>query len=132
MRLQEQIKNDLKSAMKEKNRVKKETIRVIVGEFARMVEKTLSDGRVIRILKKLIKSEKELLKRQGVDADSDFIQIIKGYLPAMATEKEVAAWIRENIDFNRYDNKMQAMREIMAYFDDTVDGNMVKQILTET
>ena len=131
MRLQEQIKNDLKTAMKEKDTAKKDAIRVILGEFARMETKTLSDGEVIRILKKLIKSEKEVLARQQADADSDFIKIIEDYLPAMATENEVADWIRGNIDFSRYKNKMQAMREIMGHFGDTADGNMVKQILKE-
>ena len=53
---------------------------------------------------------------------------LRTHLMAMATEKEAGAWIRENIDFSRYDNKMQ---DIMIYFGDTVDGNMVKQVLTE-
>ena len=131
MRLQEQFKNDLRTAMKEKDTAKKETIRVILGEFARMEEKILPDGQVIRILKKLIKSEKEVLERQGANTDSDFIKIIQHYLPAMATEKEVGTWIRENIDFSRYKNKMQAMREIMVHFGDTADGNMVKRILKD-
>lgn len=104
---------------------------MILGEFARMEEKILPDGQVIRILKKLIKSEKEVLERQGANIDYDFIKIIQDYLPAMATEKEVGTWIRENIDFSRYKNKMQAMREIMVHFGDTADGNMVKQILKD-
>ena len=65
MTLQEQIKKDLPQAMKEKDIAKKDTLRVILGEMGRADTKELTDKAVIRILKKLIKSEKELLEKKG-------------------------------------------------------------------
>ncbi len=48
-----------------------------------MEEKVISNGQVIRILKTLIEFD-----------------------------KEVATWTNENIDFNRYKNKLQTLKKI--------------------
>lgn len=128
MTLQEQLKKDLVMAMKAKDEVRKNTIRVIMGEFGRAETKDLSDDEVIRILKKLVKNEREVLEQSG-EADSEYIRIIEGYLPKMASETEITDWIRENIDFSTFKNRMQAMRPIMAHFGGTADGETVKRIL---
>jgi len=54
---------------------------------------------------------------------------LTGYLPQMAGEAEIAAWINENIDFSQYNSKMQAMGPIMKHFGANADGNTVKEIL---
>jgi len=132
MTLQEQIKKDLTLAMKAKDEIKKDTLRVVIGEFGRLDSKTISDEDVIRVLKKLISSEKETLEKQGKgSSNSPYIDIIEGYLPQMASEPEIRAWILENVDFSRYKNKMQAMKTIMAHFGSAADGNAVKKILQE-
>ena len=129
MTLQEKIKKDLVPAMKDKDVVRKDTLRVILGEFGRAETKELSDKEVIRILKKLVKSEKELLKKKGDNTESEFIRIIEAYLPKTASAEEITTWISANIDFSEFKNKMQAMRPIMQHFGDTADGEAVKQIL---
>ena len=129
MNLQKQIKSDLTVAMKTKDEEKKDTLRVVLGEFGRLDKKELSDDEVVKILKKLIKSEKEMLEKKGDATDSSFISIIENYLPKMATEAEIANWIEQNIDFSEFKNKMQAMGLIMKHFGATADGNAVKKIL---
>lgn len=129
MNLQAQIKKDLSAAIKEKNENKKNTLRVILGEFGRLDKKELPDDEVVKILKKLIKSEREVLEQKGEAADSAFIEIIEHYLPKMATETEIMAWIQQNIDFSQFKNKMQAMGLIMKHFGPRADGNSVKEIL---
>lgn len=131
MTLQEKMKKDLTKAMKDKDAVRKDALRVILGEFSRADSKELSDNEVIKILKKLLKSEKEVIEKKGEPSDSEFIRIVEAYLPQMATEEEIRTWISENIDFSQFKNKMQAMRPIMQHFGDTVDGDAVKQILQE-
>jgi uncharacterized protein len=128
MTLQAQLKKDLVAAMKAKDEARKNAIRVIMGEFGRAETKDLSDDEVIRILKKLVKNEREVLEQSG-KADSEYIRIIEGYLPKMASEAEITDWIRDNIDFSTYKNRMQAMRPIMAHFGGTADGETVKRIL---
>ena len=129
MNIQKQIKQDLSAAIKAKDNQRKDTLRVIMGEFGRLDKKELSNDEAVKILKKLIKSEKELLDRKGDETDSEFIRIIETYLPKMASEKEIIRWIEQNIDFSEFKNKMQAMGIIMKHFGATADGNEVKRIL---
>jgi len=129
MNLQKQIKSNLTAAMKAKDEEKKDTLRVILGEFGRLDKKELSDDEVVKILKKLMKSEKEVLEKKGDETDSRFIKIIENYLPKMATEADITKWIEQNIDFSEFKNKMQAMGLIMKHFGVTADGNAVKKIL---
>jgi uncharacterized protein YqeY len=124
-----QIKKDLAAAMKAKDDAKKNAIRVIVGEFGRQDKKELSDDEVLKVLKKLIKSEKEMLQQSGRGNDSEFLRIVEGYLPQMVSDLEIADWIRDHIDFSQYKNKMQAMGPIMNHFGAAADGSRVKQIL---
>ena len=129
MNIQKQIKQDLSAAIKAKDSQRKDTLRVIMGEFGRRDKKELSNDEAVKILKKLMKSEKELLEKKGDETDSEFIRIIETYLPKMASEKEIIRWIEENIDFSEFKNKMQAMGIIMKHFGASADGNEVKKIL---
>ena len=129
MGLQVQIKKDLMSAMKAKNEPKKNTLRVIMGEFGRLEKKELNDDEVILVLKKLIKSEMETLEKAGQNTPSDFIKIIESYLPKQVSDEEIRQWITDNVDLSQYQNKMQAMSTIMKHFGASADGNTVKKIL---
>jgi uncharacterized protein YqeY len=123
------MKKDLTTAIKAKDEKKKDALRVIMGEFGRLDKKELSNDEIVKILKKLMKSEKEVLEHKGEAADSEFIKVIENYLPKMATEEEITAWIHQNIDFSQFKNKMQAMGLIMKHFGTTADGNFVKKII---
>ena len=129
MTIQEKIKHDLTIAIKAKDDETKNALRVAMGEFGRSDKKELSDDDVIKTLKKLIKSEKELLQQKGETDNSPFIDVLSGYLPQMAGEVEITAWIKENIDFSQYKSRMQAMGPIMKHFGANADGNTVKEIL---
>ena len=128
MTSQEQIKKDLIDAIKAKNAERKETLRVVLGEFDRQENKELTDDEVVGVLRRLAKSERETLEMKG-ETDSGFIRIIEEYLPKMATDEEIAAFIQENVEFSEFRNKMQAMGPIMKHFGKTADGNAVKRVL---
>ncbi|MEN8139907.1 MAG: GatB/YqeY domain-containing protein [Thermodesulfobacteriota bacterium] len=128
MSLQEKIKEDLKESMKAKTAERTSAIRIIMGEFARQSKKELDDQEVQAIIRKLIKSERETLATSAAE-DSEYIAILEAYLPQMASEEEISAWIAANVDFAQFKNKMQAMKPIMAHFGGRADGNMVKTIL---
>jgi uncharacterized protein YqeY len=129
MTLQERIREDLKAAMKTQDTAKKEALRVVIGEFGRLPTKELSDGEVLQVIKKLIKSEKEVLQRKGEETSSAYLAILEAYLPVMATESEIAAWIRSHIDLTAYRNKMQAMGDIMGHFGSRAEGGTVRKVL---
>ncbi len=129
MRLQEKIKADMIAAMKAKDEEKRNILRVIIGEFGRQPQKEISDPEAVKIVKKLVKSEKEVIEHGGGPGSGRFIEVAESYLPSMAGEAEIKAWIDANIDFSQFKNKMQAMRPIMQHFGADADGNLVKQIL---
>lgn len=128
MSLQETIRSELKGAMKAKDTARTGVIRILIGEFQRQPEKELADDKVIGIIKKLIKSERELIAAGG-EGDEEYIAILEGYLPKQASEDDIRNWITENIDFSSFGNKMQAMKPIMAHFGSSADGNTVKKVL---
>ena len=128
MTFQEKIHLDLKASMKAKNAARTSALRVILGEFGRQDKKELSDSEVIAIIRKLVKSEQEMLSKTKADG-SDYLTVLEEYLPKEPSEEEIRQWITANIDFSALNNKMQAMRPIMAHFAGSVDGNTVKRIL---
>ena len=128
MGLQEEIKKDLKEAMQSRDEARISAIRIILGEFARQAKKDLSDQEVQGVIRKLVKSESEMLGLSGAES-SDYLEILEGYLPKQATEAEIREWINNNIDLTEFGNKMQAMKPIMANFAGSADGNLVKRIL---
>ena len=128
MTSQERIKKDLVEAIRAKDSVRKEALRVVLGEFDRQEKKALTDDEVAGVLRKLVKSERETLELKG-EPDSGFLRALEEYLPKMATEEEIIAFIRANIDFSEFKNTMQAMGPIMKHFGETADGHTVKKIL---
>lgn len=128
MTSQEKIKKDLMDAVKAKDVERREALRVVLGEFDRQDTKELTDEEVVGVLKRLAKSERETLEIKG-ETDSGFLRIIGEYLPTTATDEEIAAFIRENIDFSSFKNKMQAMGPIMKHFGERADGHAVKRVL---
>ncbi len=128
MGLQKNIQAELQVTIKAKDTARTGAVRILIGEFQRLPEKELSDEQVVGIIKKLIKSERELLAASG-EKNSEFITIMEGYLPKQVEEEEIRRWITDNVDFSSFKNKMQAMRPIMAHFGSSTDGNVVKNIL---
>ena len=128
MSMQERFQDELQVAIKAKDSDRTGAIRILIGEFQRQREKKLSDDQVTGIIRKLIKSEKELLAAAGKDS-SGFLAVMESYLPRQADEEEIRTWIEENIDFDSFDNRMQAMRPVMNHFSGRADGNVVKKIL---
>jgi uncharacterized protein YqeY len=130
MSLQTQFKDELKVAIKAKDTARMGAIRIIIGELQRLPTKESSDEQVVAVIKKLIKSEKELLAAAG-QTSSEYLAILEDYLPKQATAAEIRAYIQENIDLKSFKTPMQAMRPIMAHFGAAADGNMVKSVLAE-
>lgn len=78
--------------------------------------------------KELISLQKKKIEEMGNNLTSIKIKIAQSYLPEEASKEEIVKWIKENINFNDYKNKMQSIKPIMEYFK-SVNGNTIKQII---
>jgi uncharacterized protein YqeY len=142
--LLEKLREDLKKSMRNKDPQVRDTIRLIMGEFPKLTvpitlesgKKTtrvkkaeeITDDEVVGIVQGLVKSERIVLEAKREES-SEYLAILQHYLPKMATEQDIVAWIDQNIDFSEYKNKMQAMGAIMKHFGKRADGKMVNEIL---
>lgn len=80
MKLKEQISEDLKSAMKNKDSVKLNILRVLKGEIERNEQTAtkrveLSDGDILKLVKKMIEGIKE------TKGSEDEINTLEIYMP---------------------------------------------------
>ena len=144
--LLDKLRTDLKHAMLAKDVEARSAIRQIMAEFPKLtVPITLESGKkttrlktneeitnddIVGIIQGLAKSERIVLEAKNEES-SKYLDILEFYLPKMATRQEIIAWIKENVDFSEYKNKMQAMGTIMKHFGKQADGKMVNEILQQ-
>jgi uncharacterized protein YqeY len=124
----------------------KNTVRQIMSEFFKLTVPVVLEGGkkstrpkkpeeitnddIIGIIQGLVKSEHIMLAAKK-ESTSEYLRILETYLPRQASREEIIAWIKANIDFGQYSNRMQAMGAIMKYFGKTADGKLVNQILKD-
>jgi uncharacterized protein YqeY len=144
--LHDKVRSDLKTAMREKNQGGRDTLRQIMAEFPKLTmpltlesgkkstrlkkPEEISDDDVIGIIRGLAKSEQTVLEATG-KTTSEYLDILQLYLPKMISQDEIVSWIKDNIDFSQFKNKMQAMGPVMKHFGKLADGKIVNQILKE-
>ena len=144
--LHDKLRADLKKAMLEKNGQVRDTLRLIMAEFPKLtVPLTLESGKkstrlkkpeeitdddVIGIIRGLVKSEQTVLEATG-KKNSGYLDVLQSYLPKMVGQDEIVSWIKDNIDFSQFKNRMQAMGPVMKHFGKRADGKLVNQLLKE-
>ena len=108
--MREKITQDLKDAMKAGARAKVDALRLINAALkdrdieARGAGKTLSEGDILALLQKMIKSRQESLeiyekagRAELAKKERGEIEVISAYLPQQLTEGEVAEAVRAAI-----------------------------------
>lgn len=124
------LKKGLIQEMKNKDTKKRDHFRSIIAEFERQLKKEFSEDEVSKIIKSMIKLEKEKMDALG-ETTSEFLTFLETFMPEQVSEDDIKNWIDLNIDFGQYKNKMQAMGPIMKYFGNTADGNAVRNVLSK-
>ncbi|PID83430.1 hypothetical protein CSB11_01410 [Candidatus Campbellbacteria bacterium] len=103
MNLKEQIKEDLKTAFKEKNELKKNTLKSILAAFTNelvAIGKTprdeLEDEQMLSVIKRLQKQRKDSIEKFGqagrddlVESETQELEIIQKYLPEAMSQEEI-------------------------------------------
>ena len=106
MTLFDQISEDIKAAMKARDKVRLETLRNIKKVFleaktAPGANDTLEDEAALKIIAKLAKQGKETAvtytqagRQDLADAELAQVAVIEGYLPKQLTEEEITAIVK--------------------------------------
>jgi len=129
MTLQERLQRDLQRSIQLRAE-HVSILKLIVGELQRLPDKILTDEQVIATLKKLVKSERENLDREGKQT-STYMDTLLSYLPQAASEEEVKAWILANVPTAvlASNQKFTWIKNVLAHFGSRTDGAVVKKIL---
>ena len=108
MSLKEQLFNDLKTAMKEKDTLKKEVIQIVRAGVLQ-IEKdnkidNLDDDSVLSVISKEIKKINDVMpdfEKEGrqdlIDEANKKIELLKAYLPEQLSEAEIEEIVAETI-----------------------------------
>ena len=136
MTIQEQIKNDIKNALRNKDKVTLSNLKFILGEFSRLkgvkdgktyIGSNLSDDISCKVLKAIMLNEEKLAKITKTKV-SPLYYLAKSYLPKEMSKQEILDYIN-TIDFSKLNNKMQVIGIIKKEFGVKVDANMVRDIV---
>jgi uncharacterized protein len=108
MSLREQITNDIKTAMKEKNMEKLNALRMVQSAFKNreieMRPNPMPEEECIGVLKKLVKQRKESIEQFGqagrqdlVDNETKELKLLETYLPAAMSREQIEKIVADAI-----------------------------------
>lgn len=123
MALKDQLMNDLKEAMKDKDVIRKNTVQMVrsaVLQFEKDNKTELDDNGVIEVIAKELKKRKDVLPEYEKSCRDDLIEglnkeieTLLGYLPAQLSKEELMEIVKEAIAETGA-TSMKDMGKIMA------------------
>lgn len=123
MSLKEQLAQDLKASMKDKDAIRKnavQSVRAAVLQVEKDSKVTLDDDGVIGVIAKEVKKRKDVLPDYEKSGRDDLIaelkreiEVLTGYLPSQLTQEELDGIVKEAID-RLGATSMKDMGKIMA------------------
>ena len=135
MNLKEQILNDIKEAMKQKDDFKRDTLRTLNAAFKQVeVDERieLSDERILKIIASEIKKRKDAIELYSKGGREDLAQkeqkeiaLFESYLPQQLSDEELQAALKEmiaNLGVSSLKDQGLVMKEAKAKFGARVDG----------
>ena len=141
MGLEDQIRNDMKEALKSGQKERLSTIRTALAQIKdERIKKrdNLNEEDVITVLMRAVKSRKDSIDmyRKGgrqdlVDKETAEMEIIQSYLPEQMSEDEVKKIIAEIVDSSGATDMKdigKIMGPAMAKLKGKADGKLVQQI----
>ncbi|WP_420599239.1 GatB/YqeY domain-containing protein [Neptuniibacter sp.] len=138
--LKQQITNEMKAAMRAKEKTRLGTIRMILAELKRIeVDERieLDDTRVLAVLDKMSKQRRdsisqfeEAARMDLADAERQELEVIKTFLPQPLTEEEIADLIKQAAEKSGAQS-MQDMGKIMGILKPQVQGRADMGIISK-
>ncbi len=134
MNLKEQILNDIKEAMRQKDDFKRDTLRTLNAAFKQVeVDERieLSDERILKIIASEIKKRKDAIELYSKGGREDLAQkeqkeiaLFESYLPQQLSDEELQAALKEmiaNLGVSSLKDQGLVMKEAKAKFGARVD-----------
>lgn len=142
--MKEQLLNELKIAMREKDELRKNTITMLrsaILQVEKDSQKTLNDDEIVVIISKEVKKRKDSIsdyeKAGREDIVSDLnkeIEILSKYLPEQLTDEEIAKLVDEAINeagANSPKDMGKVMQILRPKTAGKADGKKVSEIVKE-
>jgi uncharacterized protein YqeY len=144
MSLIDRIQEDLKTAMRERNELARETLRMVTAELKNRrieVQRDLEEADVLEVLGRCVKTRRDSAQQYDdagrpelADKERAEILVIEGYLPAQLGEEEareaVASAIAEAGATSMKDMGA-VMKVLMAKYKGRLDGKAAQGLLRE-
>ncbi|EKE4934144.1 GatB/YqeY domain-containing protein [Campylobacter coli] len=144
MNLKEQILNDIKEAMRQKDDFKRDTLRTLNAAFKQVEADErieLSDERILKIIASEIKKRKDAIELYSKGGREDLAQkeqkeiaLFESYLPQQLSDEELQAALKEmiaNLGVSSLKDQGLVMKEAKAKFGARVDGKRLNVTLRE-
>ena len=142
--MKEELLNELKIAMREKDELRKNTITMLrsaILQVEKDSQKTLNDDEIVVIISKEVKKRKDSIsdyeKAGRDDIVSDLnkeIEILSKYLPEQLTDEEIAKLVDEAINetgANSSKDMGKVMQILRPKTAGKADGKVVSEIVKE-
>ncbi|CAM2831993.1 Uncharacterized conserved protein YqeY, may have tRNA amino acid amidase activity [Paenibacillus sediminis] len=144
MNLSERLNEDMKQAMKSRDKFKLSTIRMVRSTIKNLeidLKRALDDNEVLDILSREIKQRKDALqefekagREDLVDSLKAEIEIIAQYLPEQLSEEEIKVIVQQTIQETGASSKAEMgklMSSLMPKVKGRADGKLVNQIVQQ-
>ena len=142
--LKEKLMEDLKSAMKNKEEVRKNTIQMVRAGILQ-IEKDkgiqVEDAQILEIIAKEVKTKKDALKdfekanRQDlIDQTNEEIEVLQKYLPKQLSREEIKAELEQiisKIGATTMKDMGAIMKEAKAKMGASADGKTINEVAKE-
>lgn len=145
MDLKDKLMQDLKSAMKNKEKVRKSVITMVrasIKQFEVDNRAEIDDNEITNIVAKQVKQRKDAMEefikgnRQDLaDEAKEEIAILLEYLPKQLSEEEIRDIVKETISeigANGPKDMGKVMSEVMPKLKGKADGKLVSKIVKES
>ena len=144
MELRERLENDLKQAMRDRNEVARDTLRMLLAEIKNREiasGRDLSGDEALGVLQKAFKTRQESVEQFDRAGRADLvarekaeIAVVQAYLPKSMTEEETRAAIQAVLAETGVKTKKDlgvAIKALMALHKGRIDGRLAQKILGE-
>ena len=139
--MQARIEEDLKAAMKAGDKRRVATLRLMLAALKNekiQAQRALTDEEVESVLRRAVKQRKDSIDQYArggrqdlVDAETEELAILEGYLPQGLTDAEIESAIRSIVAAKGFSSARDVgllMKELMASYKGRVDGKKAQEI----